>query len=76
MRRLEGELRQALRSASEEADASGAPCPCAVAERDGAPRIVRVLARTGNCLGKHRGEGPGAANQAAGASRGPSRSHA
>jgi DNA-binding transcriptional MerR regulator len=53
LRRLESELRQALRSVSgEDGDPSTAPCPCDVASSDGAPRIVRVLARTGECAGR------------------------
>lgn len=50
MRRLESELRQALASVAESvSDPSTVPCPCTVASRDGAPRIVRVLARAGEC---------------------------
>ncbi len=56
LRRLEGELRQALRSVTDDGDAPNAPCPCTVAETHGAPRIVRVLARTGTCLAKHPAE--------------------
>jgi DNA-binding transcriptional MerR regulator len=53
MKRLEAELRLALRTVSGfEEDAAGAPCPCDVAESEGAPRIVRVLARTGECAGR------------------------
>jgi DNA-binding transcriptional MerR regulator len=54
LRRLEGELRQALRSVSDEhPDPASAPCPCKVASAGGAPRIVRVLAQTGECAGRH-----------------------
>ena len=75
LRRLEGELRDALRSVAEEDDVPDAPCPCTVAARDGAPRIVRVLARTGKCLGRHGVEaGDGTASLGAGPR--PSRSHA
>jgi len=52
LKRLEAELRLALRTASGDDDAAGAPCPCDVAEAAGAPRIVRVLARTGECAGR------------------------
>jgi hypothetical protein len=57
LRRLEAELRQALRSVSEDDDGiddpGTAPCPCVVGATHGAPRIVRVLARTGECAGMH-----------------------
>jgi MerR family Zn(II)-responsive transcriptional regulator of zntA len=54
LRRLEGELRQALHSVSDEhADPANAPCPCKVASSGGAPRIVRVLSQTGECAGRH-----------------------
>ena len=50
LRRLEAELRQALRSVSDDGiDPATAPCPCVVGATHGAPRIVRVLARTGEC---------------------------
>jgi DNA-binding transcriptional MerR regulator len=50
LRRLEAELRQALRSVSDNSiDPATAPCPCAIGATHGAPRIVRVLARTGEC---------------------------
>jgi len=50
LRRLEAELRQALRSVSDDGiDPATAPCPCAIGATHGAPRIVRVLARTGEC---------------------------
>jgi DNA-binding transcriptional MerR regulator len=56
LRRLEAELRQALHSVSDDAvDPAGAPCPCDVASSGGAPRIVRVLAQTGKCAGRHQG---------------------
>ncbi len=64
MRRLESELRQALSSVAENvSDPSSVPCPCTVASRSGAPRIVRVLARTGECGGKHAGLPSGPASQ-------------
>jgi DNA-binding transcriptional MerR regulator len=56
LRRLEAELRQALRSVSDDdLDPGTTPCPCAVGATQGAPRIVRVLARTGDgdCAGIH-----------------------
>jgi DNA-binding transcriptional MerR regulator len=54
MRRLESELRQALSSVAESvSDPSSVPCPCTVASGSGAPRIMRVLARTGECAGRH-----------------------
>lgn len=54
LRRLESELRQALASVSEETgDEASVPCPCSVAAERGAPRIVRVLARNGECGGRH-----------------------
>lgn len=54
LRRLEAELRQALRSVSDEGiDPTTAPCPCAVGAIRDAPRIVRVLARTGECAALH-----------------------
>jgi DNA-binding transcriptional MerR regulator len=54
LRRLEGELHQALHSVSDEhADPATAPCPCKVASSGGAPRIVRVLSQTGECAGRH-----------------------
>jgi len=65
LRRLESELRQALGSVSgDDGDSETAPCPCDVATHVGAPRIVRVLARTGECAGRrHLVLGGGAANQ-------------
>jgi len=68
LRRLESELRQSLRSvAGEDGDAATAPCPCDVASSNGAPRIVRVLARTGECAGRQHVRIPGeAANREAG----------
>jgi MerR family Zn(II)-responsive transcriptional regulator of zntA len=63
LKRLESELRQALSSVSgDDGDSSAAaPCPCDVASSDGAPRIVRVLARTGECAGRrHQGHREGA----------------
>ena len=54
LRRLESELRQALESVTEEqGDEASVPCPCSVAAERGAPRIVRVLARNGECGGRH-----------------------
>jgi len=54
LRRLESELRQALASVAEEqGDEASVPCPCSVAAERGAPRIVRVLARNGECGGRH-----------------------
>jgi DNA-binding transcriptional MerR regulator len=53
LRRLESELRQALASvAAEPAESESPPCPCTVASQQGAPRIVRVLARNGECGGR------------------------
>ena len=64
MRRLETELRQALSSVAENvSDPSTVPCPCTVASRNGAPRIVRVLARTGECAGGHVSLPSGPASQ-------------
>lgn len=77
LRRLESELRQALSSVSEEvADPASVPCPCRVASAVGAPRIVRVLARTGECGGKHPELRPGPVNQALLVTDEASRSHA
>jgi DNA-binding transcriptional MerR regulator len=77
LRRLEAELRQALLSVERDAgDAAAAPCPCAVARDVGAPRLVRVLARSGECGGRHAIAGPGAANETRRGDSGPSRSHA
>jgi MerR family Zn(II)-responsive transcriptional regulator of zntA len=54
LRRLEGELRQALHSVSDEhTDPANAPCPCKIASSGGAPRIVRVLSQTGECAGRN-----------------------
>jgi MerR family Zn(II)-responsive transcriptional regulator of zntA len=76
LRRLEVELRQALTSVVGDAEGGEGPCPCTVATQDGAPRIVRVLARNGECGGVHparigRAPGPGLK-----AVEGASRSHA
>jgi DNA-binding transcriptional MerR regulator len=61
LRRLEAELRQALRSVSDDGpDPASAPCPCTVATKDGTPRIVRVLARTGVCAGRQHDRRAGA----------------
>jgi MerR family Zn(II)-responsive transcriptional regulator of zntA len=77
LRRLESELRQALVSVTDcAADPGETPCPCAVAIRDGAPRIVRVLARTGECGGGHPTLLRRPANAASEDEMGPSRSHA
>jgi DNA-binding transcriptional MerR regulator len=66
MRRLESELRQALASVAESvSDPSAVTCPCTVAARHGAPRIVRVLARAGECgAASHVALSSGPANQA------------
>ncbi len=57
LKRLETELRQALASVTGElAEPDLVPCPCTVAAERGAPRIVRVLARTGECGGRHAEE--------------------
>ena len=74
LRKLEAELRQAVQSVStDDGDAAAAPCPCDMAARQGAPRIVRVLATTGECAGRrHAGHEHGAANQPDG---GPARHH-
>ena len=56
LRRLESELRQAVATVGETPDdgePGEVPCPCSVAMQDGAPRIVRVLARNGECGGRH-----------------------
>ncbi len=60
LRRLESELRQALASVSgdDAADPATTPCPCTVAATQGAPRIVRVLARSGACAGGRHGATP------------------
>ena len=77
LRRLESELRHALSSVAEDvSDPSTAPCPCTVASRNGAPRIDRVHARTGECGGLHGARSSGPANQAARDGEEPSRSHA
>ncbi len=77
MRRLESELRQALSSVAESvSDPSSIPCPCTVASGNGAPRIVRVLARTGECGGRHASLPAVPANQAHHGGDEPSRSHA
>ncbi|MEY2668104.1 MAG: hypothetical protein RJA59_742 [Pseudomonadota bacterium] len=77
LRRLENELRQALSSVSEEvADPAAVPCPCRVASGAGAPRIVRVLARTGECGGTHPEPRPVPLNQPLARHDEPSRSHA
>ncbi len=77
MRRLESELRQALSSVAENvSDPSSVPCPCTVASRSGAPRIVRVLARTGECGGRHAGLSPGPASQGQHEGEDATRSHA
>ena len=77
LRRLESELRHAISSVAEDgSDPSTVPCPCTVASRSGAPRIVRVLARTGECGGLHGASSSGPANQANLDGEEPSRSHA
>lgn len=77
LRRLESELRQALSSVSEEvSDPASVPCPCTVASGNGTPRIVRVLARTGECGGRHGVERPDPVNEAILDHSGVSRSHA
>ena len=77
LRRLEMELRHALSSVSEEvAKGASVPCPCRVASGPGAPRIVRVLARTGKCGGTHPETRPGAVNQTLLVPDEASRSHA
>ncbi len=78
LKRLESELRQALASVTEEehSDPASVPCPCSVAAERGAPRIVRVLARTGECGGLHAGPRPEAAHGRHPMADGASRSHA
>jgi MerR family Zn(II)-responsive transcriptional regulator of zntA len=77
LRRLESELRHALSSVAEEvSDPSTVPCPCTVASGNGAPRIVRVLARTGECGGLHGANSSGPANQTRLDGEEASRSHA
>jgi DNA-binding transcriptional MerR regulator len=77
LRRLEAELRQTLRSVSHDVvDPATAPCPCVVASERGAPRIVRVLARTGECAGLHARGNPKAANQDGGGLSRATRRHA
>jgi DNA-binding transcriptional MerR regulator len=77
MRRLESELRQALLSVDRDpGEGASAPCPCAVASQVGAPRLVRVLARSGECGGRHVITATGAANETRRSVAGPSRSHA
>ncbi len=77
MRRLESELRQALASVSEEPRDGSAdvPCPCTVASESGAPRIVRVLARNGECGGGHS-RTQGKATVPTGSAESAGRSHA
>jgi DNA-binding transcriptional MerR regulator len=79
LRRIETELRQAIASVADAApDGTGAQepvCLCAVASQRGAPRIVRVLARSGECGGgRSLVEGP--ANDTRLSAVGTSRSHA
>lgn len=77
LRRLESELRQALDSVERDpGEGATAPCPCTVARQDGAPRLVRVLARSGECGGRHAMAGSGAANESTRTDLGASRSHA
>jgi len=65
LRRLEAELRLALRSvADDEADPVAAPCPCVLASTNGAPRIVRVLARSGECASGMHAAGTSRQNHA------------
>jgi len=49
LRRLEGELLGALETLEVMPQEPAMSCACAVAERGGAPRIVRVLAKDGVC---------------------------
>jgi DNA-binding transcriptional MerR regulator len=77
LRRLETELRQALVSVERDpGEGASAPCPCSVARQDGAPRLVRVLARSGECGARHAIAGTAAANETRHTEPEPSRSHA
>ncbi len=52
LRRVKKELYDALAAIQERLSSSGVEqCPCAVAEAEGAPRIVKVLARQQGCCG-------------------------
>jgi DNA-binding transcriptional MerR regulator len=52
LRRVKKELNDALASLQDRLSSSGVEqCACAVAEADGAPRIVKVLARQAGCCG-------------------------
>lgn len=58
LRRLRKELLDAVASLGEDlCGHGGQECPCAVAEDERAPRIVRVLARQAGCCGKHAEHG-------------------
>ena len=57
LRRVKRELADALASVEERLGCETAGrCPCAVADAEGAPRIVKVLARDGLC--EHQGRRP------------------
>jgi len=56
LRRLEGELRRAVQAIDSFEGTPEPPCACAVWNRGGTPRIVRVLAKHGEC--DHEGSEP------------------
>ncbi|HTP52096.1 MAG TPA: MerR family transcriptional regulator [Anaeromyxobacteraceae bacterium] len=56
LRRLEGELRRALKTLDVVPQEPPMACACAVASQGGAPRIVRVLAKDGVCPHEPAGE--------------------
>jgi DNA-binding transcriptional MerR regulator len=58
LRRVKRELLDALAALAEGVPAAEDRCPCAVAEAEHAPRIVRVLARQAGCCGHARDDGP------------------
>jgi DNA-binding transcriptional MerR regulator len=62
LKRVKKELNDALASLQERLSSSGVEqCACAIAEEDGAPRIVKVLARQAGCCGHAVAPGHGAA---------------
>lgn len=57
LRRVKRELAEAMASVEERLGCEASSrCPCAVADAEGAPRIVKVLARDGLC--EHQGRRP------------------
>jgi DNA-binding transcriptional MerR regulator len=72
LKRVKRELYDALTSIQERLSSSGVEqCPCAVAEAEGTPRIVKILARQQGCCehGKHRVEAAPAAGDGSAAAR-------